>query len=163
MPSPLSKFYGGWEQHNRLLEGVVAGLDERHLSMRAAPDLWTVRTLLNHVVAVRAWWFNAWMGEGGEQLARVLDFDEGEDAERRDAGEILKGLRSSWSSVAASLASWTEDDLGAEFQRPAANAERGRPWRTRGWIVWHVAEHDMHHGGELSITLGMHGHPGLGL
>jgi uncharacterized damage-inducible protein DinB len=27
----------------------------------------------------------------------------------------------------------------------------------RGWIVWHVIEHDLHHGGEVSFTLGMHG------
>lgn len=30
---------------------------------------------------------------------------------------------------------------------------------TRQWGIWHVAEHDMHHGGELFFTLGMHGLP----
>jgi uncharacterized damage-inducible protein DinB len=24
-------------------------------------------------------------------------------------------------------------------------------------VVWHVLEHDLHHGGEISLTLGMHG------
>jgi uncharacterized damage-inducible protein DinB len=24
-------------------------------------------------------------------------------------------------------------------------------------VVWHLIEHDLHHGGELSLTLGMHG------
>jgi hypothetical protein len=24
-------------------------------------------------------------------------------------------------------------------------------------IIWHVIEHDRHHGGELSFSLGMHG------
>ncbi len=28
---------------------------------------------------------------------------------------------------------------------------------SRAWVVWHVMEHDLHHGGELSLTLGMHG------
>ena len=28
---------------------------------------------------------------------------------------------------------------------------------SRAWIVWHVLEHDLHHGGEISHTLGMHG------
>jgi uncharacterized damage-inducible protein DinB len=28
---------------------------------------------------------------------------------------------------------------------------------SRAWVVWHVLEHDLHHGGELSLTLGMHG------
>ena len=30
---------------------------------------------------------------------------------------------------------------------------------SRAWVVWHVMEHDLHHGGELSLTLGMHGLP----
>src|SRR5438105_1590813 len=30
---------------------------------------------------------------------------------------------------------------------------------TRAGVVWHVMEHDLHHGGELSLTLGMHGLP----
>lgn len=28
---------------------------------------------------------------------------------------------------------------------------------SRAWIVWHVLEHDLHYGGEISLTLGMHG------
>jgi uncharacterized damage-inducible protein DinB len=28
---------------------------------------------------------------------------------------------------------------------------------SRAWVVWHVMEHDLHHGGELSLTLGLHG------
>ena len=28
---------------------------------------------------------------------------------------------------------------------------------SRAWIVWHVLEHDLHHGGEISLTLGIHG------
>jgi len=26
--------------------------------------------------------------------------------------------------------------------------------RTRQWIIWHVLEHEIHHGGELSLALG---------
>jgi hypothetical protein len=29
--------------------------------------------------------------------------------------------------------------------------------------VWHIAEHDIHHGGELSFSLGIHGLPGMDL
>ena len=28
---------------------------------------------------------------------------------------------------------------------------------TRGWVIWHVMEHDIHHGGEIAYSLGMHG------
>ena len=28
---------------------------------------------------------------------------------------------------------------------------------SRAWVVWHVLEHDLHHGGEVSLTFGIHG------
>ena len=28
---------------------------------------------------------------------------------------------------------------------------------SRHWIIWHIIEHDLHYGGELSLTLGTHG------
>ena len=161
MPLPLIRFFEGWKTHNELLERAVTPLDEQQLSLSAAENLWSVRMLASHIVAVRSWWFNAWMGEGAEELARFVDFDEGDESERRNAATIVDALHDTWASLEASLRSWTEDDLAKEFQRPAANAQRGRPWRTRQYIIWHVAEHDLHHGGEISLTLGMHGLMGL--
>jgi uncharacterized damage-inducible protein DinB len=34
---------------------------------------------------------------------------------------------------------------------------------TRQWVIWHLIEHDVHHGGEISIVLGAHGLPGIQL
>ena len=28
---------------------------------------------------------------------------------------------------------------------------------TRAWVVWHLIEHDLHHGGEISQILGTNG------
>jgi uncharacterized damage-inducible protein DinB len=161
VPSPLLDYYGEWEQHNALLERAMSGLGSAQLSLRAADHLWSVRTLASHVVAVRAWWFHSWMGAGGAELARFVDFDEGAEAETRGAEAIAGALGSTWSSLAECLRSWTEADLWQRFQRPVPNAAGERPWRTRRWIVWHVAEHDLHHGGEISLTLGVHGLAGL--
>ena len=149
MSAPLVFHHSGWAQYNDLLEHALDGLDAEQLSLRAAPGLWSVRTIANHIVAARAWWFHSWMGEGGQPLAELVDFDDVEGAEMRDAAEVVDALRRSWSSLATCLGRWTEDDLAAEFQRPTPNAEGGRPWRTRQYIVWHVAEHDLHHGGEI--------------
>jgi uncharacterized damage-inducible protein DinB len=160
---PISTFYSGWEEYNQMIERALAGLDAQQLSLQAAPQLWSIRMLASHIVGARAWWFASWMGEGGTQLAQLEDFDEGPESEIRSGAAIVAALRSSWSSLAASLASWTQDDLDKQFQRPVPNAAGERPWRTRQYIIWHVAEHDLHHGGEISLTLGMHGLPGLGL
>ena len=32
---------------------------------------------------------------------------------------------------------------------------------TRQWIIWHVLEHEIHHGGELSLALGGYGLEGI--
>jgi uncharacterized damage-inducible protein DinB len=161
VPARLITFFEGWSRHNELLCRAIAPLDSEQLSLSAAQGLWSVRMIANHVVSVRAWWFNEWMGEGGDELARFTGYDEGGESAHREAPAIVDALQKSWASLSASLGRWTEDDLSQEFQRPERNANRGRPWRTRRYIVWHVAEHDLHHGGEISLTLGMHGLEGL--
>ena len=154
-------FVAGWEKHNELLVKSIAPLDPSALNLSAGDGLWPIRMLASHIVAARAWWFSRWMGEGDEALARLSDFDESEDLGQRTAAEICAALDKSWSDVRACLGRWTADDLDAKFQRPVPNDEGRRPWRDRRYIIWHVAEHDVHHGGEISLTLGMHGRPGF--
>jgi uncharacterized damage-inducible protein DinB len=163
MPIATMSFYAGWAEHNALLERALSGLDADQLSLQAAPHLWSIRMLANHIVAARAWWFGAWMGEGDGQLADLKDYDEGVESELRDAATIVGALQKTWGCLATSLSKWTADDLPEQFQRPEPNDAGERPWRTRQWIIWHVAEHDVHHGGAISLILGMHGLTGLGL
>jgi uncharacterized damage-inducible protein DinB len=162
MPVHLIDFYGGWEKHNSLLVRALSPLGDEELSWSAAPNLWPIRTLANHIVAARAWWFGSWMGEGGDTLARLLDYDEDGGSSARDAPTICEALDASWVTLAECLSRWTEADLQQTFQRPRASPHH-RPSRNRDWIIWHVAEHDLHHGGEISLTLGMHGGTGLDL
>jgi uncharacterized damage-inducible protein DinB len=159
----MAAYYRGWETYHRLLAGAVAPLADEQLRLRAAPHLWSVRMIASHVVAARAWWFHSWLGEGGPEFAAMADFDEGEESERRPAAEIVDGLNASWSLVDSCLRRWTDADLDATFQRPSPNQAGERPWRDRRWVIWHVAEHDIHHGGELSLTLGIHGIPAIDL
>ena len=95
--------------------------------------------------------------------ARYDGWDDLEETAARQAPELTRALQETWSLVASSLERWTATDLEVEFRRPTPNAKGDRPVRSRQWIIWHVAEHDVHHGGELSLTLGMHGVPGLDL
>jgi uncharacterized damage-inducible protein DinB len=161
MTAPLSTFYQGWEQYNEALERALSPLDAQQLSLQAAPHLWSVRMMANHIIAARAWWFHSCMSDGAPELARFPDYDEGDESVEREAPAIVSGLRETWAGLAARLGVWTVDDVEARFQRPVPNAAGERPWRTRQWIIWHVAEHDLHHGGEISLTLGMHGLPGI--
>jgi uncharacterized damage-inducible protein DinB len=52
------------------------------------------------------------------------------------------------------LAGFTPEYMEETFERE----RRGQTHTLmRGWVVWHVIEHDLHHGGELGYSLGMHG------
>jgi uncharacterized damage-inducible protein DinB len=159
----LADFYRGWDNYQGMLVRAIAPLDGAQLGLSAAPQLWSVRMLVSHVVAVRHGWFHRWMGEGGTEWDTYAGWADLEETAWRSAPELVRGLEETWSLLAPCLERWTAADLEAEFRRPTPNAAGERPVRSRQWIVWHVAEHDVHHGGEISITLGMHGLRGLDL
>jgi uncharacterized damage-inducible protein DinB len=161
MPSRPIDYFSGWEKHNELLVKALAPLHEEELSWAPGPNLWPVRRLANHIVAARAWWFGGWMGEEVETLSPLIDYDDEAGADQRQAAAICNALDASWASLRSCLGIWTDEDLEDQFQRPTPNREGERPWRTRRYIIWHVAEHDLHHGGEISLILGMHGGQGL--
>jgi uncharacterized damage-inducible protein DinB len=103
------------------------------------------------------------MGEGDASWARYDGWDDLDDMPSRQAPELVRALEETWTLVALGLERWTGADLDAQFMRPVPNAKGERPLLSRQWIIWHVAEHDVHHGGEISLTLGMHGVAGLDL
>ena len=53
------------------------------------------------------------------------------------------------------LQRWTIADLDEIFHETDENGEEET--FTRQWVIWHLIEHDVHHGGEISFILGMHG------
>jgi uncharacterized damage-inducible protein DinB len=159
----LGEFYRGWEKYQGLLIGAIAPLDQAQLDLAAAPHLWSVRTLSCHIIATRAGWFHSWMGEGSPEFGRMARWDEDEVLPSRQAAEIVRGLEESWAVIKSGLDRWSPADLDEEFIRPVPNEAGERPMRSRQWIVWHLLEHDLHHGGEISFSLGMHGVAGIDL
>jgi uncharacterized damage-inducible protein DinB len=65
--------------------------------------------------------------------------------------ELAEGLNRTWRFMTDCLARWGRDGMRQTF----GSEEDGEA--SRAWVVWHVLEHDLHHGGEISLTLGMHG------
>ncbi len=88
------------------------------------------------------------MSEGSADLAPMVEWDE--DGLAHTATELVNGLEITWHMIQSALALWTPADLGQTFSRRDTSV-------SRQWIIWHVIEHDLHHGGELSLSLGMHG------
>ncbi|MGH7776006.1 MAG: DinB family protein [Candidatus Dormibacterales bacterium] len=159
----VAPFYKGWDAYQQRLVDALSPLSAEELRLKAAPHLWSIGMLGLHVVATRAWWFYGWMREGGPEFEAIQEWDEGDPPAERPAGEIVEGLRATWAMMEDALRRWTSVDLDEVFQRPVPNPSGERHRHPRQWILWHVAEHDMHHGGEISFSLGIHGLRGLDL
>lgn len=154
----LTVFYQGWENYQQLLAGAVAPLTPEQLALRPSPTHWPIGQLVAHIIAARIWWFHYVLGEGDATLAPLVHWDdEGQPA--RSGRELAAGLEQSWELIWSALARWTPTDLGQEFVHPRRTEEI----YSRQWVIWHVIEHDLHHGGEVSLLLGMHGLPTIDL
>ncbi len=151
----LATFYSGWGEYQAMLIDAIAPLSAEQLALRAGPALRPVWLLAAHIVAARVWWFQGWMGEGDATLAELDPWDD-DDAPPRAATELVDGLERTGRMITGCLGRWTPAMLDDPFVRQRGGASETE---TRGWIVWHVMEHDLHHGGELFLTLGLHGLP----
>jgi len=150
-------FYQGWETYQQSLVETIAPLSSTQLALPVAPHHWSIGMVLNHMIGSRVFWFQRWLGEGDPSL---VHWDDDQQSVRETA-ELVAGLEESWHLIADALTRWTPADLGQLFPAPAFLSEEERqffPPRTRQWIIWHVLEHEIHHGGELSLALG-----GIGL
>jgi uncharacterized damage-inducible protein DinB len=104
------------------------------------------------MIGARARWFHNLMSEGDEEFAALGTWDR-RGMPTRSASELVGGLKTTWRVMQQAMARWTP----AEWTQTYQGEEGDPPSFTRQWVVWHLIEHDVHHGGELSLTLGMHG------
>lgn len=148
---PLALYYQGWDRYQDLLVAAVAPLTPEQLALRAAPNQREVWTIAAHIIATRVWWFHSIMGEGDPVLEHMQTWDD-DGQPQRSAAELEEGLERTWAMIQHCLRRWTAADLGQKFVRRDESL-------SRQWIIWHVIEHDLNHGGELFLTLGMHGLP----
>jgi uncharacterized damage-inducible protein DinB len=148
----LFPFYKGWDVYQELLVKAIAPLSVAQLSLRAAPHLRSIGENTAHIVGARAGWFHKIMGEGDAEIA-AMDAWDLPGAPERTAAELVEGLEATWQMIQNALRRWTPADLEYVFVHTDGNEEERF---TRQWIIWHVIEHDLHHGGEVSLTLGMH-------
>jgi len=149
----LAAFYRGWAEYQGHLVKAITPLTAEQLALQAGPKLRTVGELAIHIVSTRAGWFHRGIGEGSDETAELPQW-QAEGAPARSAAELVTGLEATWRLIESSLARWTPEELAQPFERE----RNGQVYTlTRQWIIWHLIEHDLHHGGELSYSLGMHG------
>jgi len=151
----LAVIAGGWQTYQDRLSSALAPLTPEQLALRAAPRLRSIEELARHIIGVRAGWFHNILGEGGEVFGAYHEWDR-PDAPTRAASELVDGLAATWQTMQSALARFTPEDL----METLTGVRKGHSYaHQRGWVIWHVLEHDLHHGGEIGYSLGMHGLP----
>ncbi len=151
---PLAHFYEGWEVYQGLIIKALAPLTVEQLALRSAPNLRSIGELARHMILVRAGWYHFVLGERDDAFDAVSSWAEPEHP-MPSASELANGLSATWQGMQKVLARYTPADLAQIVYDE--DDEGNKIPHTRGWVVWHVIEHDLHHGGELSLTLGIHG------
>ncbi len=147
----------GWKAYQEQLITALEPLTAEQLALQAGPGLRTVGEIAKHIVGVRAGWFSGELGVQDEAFEAIGEWHR-PDAPPRTAAELVAGLRATWRAMTEALAGWSAADLAATVE----GVMDGEPFSyVRGWVIWHVIEHDLHHGGELSYAIGMHGLPGV--
>ncbi len=150
LPINILPFYQGWEEYQDKLIEALKPLTLEQLALRPAPHLRSIGENAAHIVATRVAWFYFFMGVGDPSLAPIDQWDQ-DGAPARTSAELVEGFQTTWTMIDDALKSWTPADLEYVFEE----TRQGKLYqRTRGWVVWHMVEHDLHHGGEISFTLG---------
>lgn len=150
----LAFFTQGWQNYQHQLSVALARLTLEQLALRAAPDLRSIDELARHIIAVRAGWFHFCLEEGNEDFGAFSAWDE-PGSPARSADELVSGLAKTWQVMQETLERYTLADLQSTVQDEEDDGQIVT--YTRGWVIWHVIEHDLHHGGEIGYSLGMHG------
>jgi uncharacterized damage-inducible protein DinB len=152
----LSTIYTNWKEYQDRIAASVAPLTVEQLALRAAPELRSIGENAAHIIGCRAGWFTDFLGEdAGEDVKAMAEWDvTGRAAPPAD--DLVRGLNATWQLMADCIARWSPADMRQTFPD---DWDGQQVMLSRAWVVWHVLEHDLHHGGEVSLTLGMHGIP----
>jgi uncharacterized damage-inducible protein DinB len=134
---------------------VIEPLTAEQLALGAAPNLRSIRDIATHIVGAKARWLHRFLGLGDASYDDMMTWDRPNQPARTGA-ELAEGLRRTGALLRDTLPTWSEADLQYRFE----GEYQGEAYSlSRRWVIWHLIEHDLHHGGEVSFSLGMHGLP----
>ena len=152
----LSTIYSIWRAYQDQITASIKPLTAEQLALRPAPNLRSVGENVAHILGCRAGWFADFLGADSGPETRATTGWDVDGAPARTAAELIDGLDRTARFVAECIARWSPDDMRQTFPD---DWDGKTVDLSRAWVVAHVLEHDLHHGGEVSFTLGMHGIP----
>jgi uncharacterized damage-inducible protein DinB len=145
-----ARVFEAWRNFQAALKRTIEPLTEEQLGLRLRPDLRSVGEIAEHIAYGRALWMRNIQPESTADLEPLLAWAE-PAAPPRTVAEVLAGLDASWARLSAYLMRGSADDEYSEIDGE------------RLYNIWGMIDHDLPHGGEISLILGAHGLPALDL
>ncbi len=157
--STLEVIYENWRGYQEKLRNVIAPLTEEQLSLQPASRMWPLSQIVQHIISVRAGWFSGTLQDEDAAMSEYMLWGQ-RDSPDRSAAELAQALADTWAFIEARLQRWTLAECAQTFP----DEDNGQTYMvSRSWVIYHVLEHDLHHGSEVSLILGMNGLPGIDL
>lgn len=164
MPA-LSTILDGWQGYQQSLVNAISFLTPEQLRWRPADNFNSVGELVRHISLGRIEWFMRMGAPGSGDLAsQIPKWVEDEDGNRHiveqaipiaeNADALTLWLDSTWRMVEETLNTWNVADISKTYPH-RWNGDLYTP--SRQWTIWRIMNHDLHHGGELSLMLGLQG------
>jgi uncharacterized damage-inducible protein DinB len=147
----LDVIYENWREYNGKLRAAIAPLTDEQLTVQPAPHMWPLGQIVQHIISVRAGWFSGTLQDNDEAMDGYMMWGQ-RDSPSRSAAELVRGLDETWAFIEARLQRWSPEECAMTFP----DEWDGETYDvSRSWVIYHVLEHDLHHGGEVSLILGM--------
>ncbi len=151
--STLDVIYENWRGYNGKLQASIAPLTNEQLLLQPAPRMWPLGQIVQHVISVRAGWFSGTLQDADELMSKYMLWGQRQSPDRTPL-ELVRGLDETWAFVESRLRRWTPEDCAKTFPD---EGDGQTDEVSRSWVIYHVMEHDLHHGSEISLILGMNG------
>jgi uncharacterized damage-inducible protein DinB len=161
----LQSIYEGWNGYNQSIANAVAPLTPEQLVWRPKDDFNSVGELVRHISLGRLTWLMRMGAPGSNDVTnQISDWVEDSDGNRdiveesiaitEQPAELVRWLDSTWQIIEKTLTTWKVSDLSHTYE----HKWNGEIYAvSRQWTIWRVMNHDIHHGGELSLMLGLQG------
>jgi len=160
----LAQVFEGWDGYQTSLLHAVQPLTAEQLSWRPAPDRRSLGELVRHTSLGRINWFSRMGAPGIDKIAqRIPRWFTDADGARHVVEEsipcdqpalLAEWLGLSWQPIRRMLQEWTVEDLFQTYPHRFQGIDYSV---SRQWTIWRILSHDMHHGGQLAMMLGMQG------
>ncbi len=150
----LSELFDGWDGYQTSILHAIQPLTQDQLTWRPAPKLRSAGELASHIAFGRVGWFARMQAPGSLELKKKAESLGSESAIAGNKDAIVRWQEDSWQMVANMLNQWTVEDLWRTIRQEYGGKDYLISYQ---WITWRVLTHDMHHGGELALILGMQG------